>query len=95
MEPYILGHGSPSQAGGYCCSHFLTLWFQIETVLSEPADVNVLYLAGGCKSADMKLGRRMGYEMEKKGKEVHRMESKRVNRPHMVYVIDSLSVCRT
>jgi len=37
----------------------------------------------------------MGYEMEKKGKEVHKTESKRVNRPHMVYVIDSLSVCLT
>jgi len=58
-EPYILGHGSPSQAGGYCHSPFLTLWFQIETVPSEPADVNVLYLVGECKSADMKLGRRM------------------------------------
>jgi len=34
----------------------------------------------------------MGYGMETKGKEVHKTESKRVNWPHMVYVIDSLSV---
>jgi len=61
-------------------------------VPSEPADANVLYLAGGCESADIKLGRCMGYETEKKGKDVHGMESKRVNRPHVVDIIDSLSV---
>jgi len=82
-EAHISGHGSPNQAGGYCCSHFLTL-------PPEPVDVHVLYLAGGCESADMKLGRCMGYETEKKGKDVHGMESKRLsNWPHMVYIINS------
>ena len=77
---------------GYWCSHFLTLWSQIETVLSEPADANVLYLASECESAHMKLGRCRRYGMEKKGKDVHRMESGCVNRPHVVYIINSLSV---
>ena len=32
----------------------------------------------------------MGYETEKKGKDVHGMESKRVsNWPHVVYIINS------
>ena len=30
--------------------------------------------------------------MEKQGKNVHRMESKRVNRPHVVHIINRLSV---
>ena len=30
--------------------------------------------------------------MEKQGRDVHGMESKRVNRPYVIYIIDSLSV---